>query len=73
MSAQGQKSRKPTVEQVLDIRLRYAIGDREWAKIGCLYGVNSTTVRNAALGVTHMDLPMPRGGADAYGRHRSAL
>ena len=53
--------RKLTVEQVLDIRLRYAVGDREWAKIGRLYGVNSSTVRDAAIGVTHKDLPMPPG------------
>jgi hypothetical protein len=53
--------RKLTVEQVLDIRLRYAVGDREWAKIGRLYGVKPNAVRDAALGVTHKDLPMPPG------------
>jgi hypothetical protein len=53
--------RKLTVEQVLDIRLRYAVGDREWAKIGRLYGVKSGAVRDAALGVTCKDLPMPPG------------
>jgi hypothetical protein len=53
--------RKLTVEQVLDIRLRYAVGDREWARTGRLYGVKADAVRDAALGVTHKDLPMPPG------------
>lgn len=59
MSWPKNTSRKLTVEQVLDIRLRYAVGDREWAKIGRLYGVKSGAVRDAALGLTYKDLPMP--------------
>ncbi len=61
MSNPGTPHRKLTVEQVLDIRLRYAVGDREWAKIGRLYGVKANTVRDAALGVTYKDLTMPPG------------
>lgn len=59
MSRPKKNSHKLTVEQVLDIRLRYAVGDREWAKIGRLYGVKADAVRNAALGVSYKDLPMP--------------
>jgi hypothetical protein len=65
MGSQYNQSRKLTVEQVLDIRLRYAVGDREWAKIGRLHDVNSSTVRNAALGMTHRTCPWRRGNADA--------
>jgi hypothetical protein len=61
MSTKGSSSRKLTVEQVLDMRLRYAVGDREWAKIGRLYGVKSGTIRDAAIGVTYKDLPMQPG------------
>ncbi|WP_114944832.1 hypothetical protein [Microvirga calopogonii] len=64
MSRFKKTSRKLTVEQVLDIRLRYVVGDREWAKIGRLYGVKANAVRDnavrdAALGVSYKDLPMP--------------
>ena len=59
MSNPGTPHRKLTVEQVLDIRLRYAVGDREWTKIGRLYGVRAGAVRDAALGLTYKDLPMP--------------
>ena len=59
MDKGGILRRKLTVEQVLDIRLRYAVGDREWTKIGRLYGVKASAIRDAALGVTYKDLPMP--------------
>jgi hypothetical protein len=62
MSRPNKPYRKLTVEQVLDIRLRYAVGDREWARIGRLYGVKAGAVRDAALGVTYKDLPMPPRG-----------
>jgi hypothetical protein len=62
MSRPNAPHRKPTLEQVLDIRLRYAVGDREWAKIGRLYGVKAGAVRDAALGMTYKDLPMPPRG-----------
>lgn len=61
MSRPKKNSHKLTVEQVLDIRLRYAVGDRRWTKIGRLYGVKADAVRNAALGVSYKDLPMPPG------------
>jgi hypothetical protein len=61
MSKPKNPSRKLSVEQVIDIRLRYALGDREWAKIGRLYRVRSDAVRNAARSVTYKDLPMPPG------------
>jgi hypothetical protein len=59
MDKGGVPRRKLTVEQVLDVQLRYAVGDREWTKIGRLYGVKASTVRDAALGMTYKDLPMP--------------
>ncbi|WP_262027164.1 hypothetical protein [Microvirga sp. Mcv34] len=61
MSRPKKNSHKLTVEQVLDIRLHYAVGDREWAKIGRLHGVKADAVRNAALGVSYKQLPMPPG------------
>ncbi|MBA1156943.1 hypothetical protein [Microvirga mediterraneensis] len=61
MSRPKKNSHKLTVEQVLDIRLRYAVGDRRWTKIGRLYGVKADAVRNAAWGVPYKDLPMPPG------------
>ncbi|WP_162820834.1 hypothetical protein [Microvirga calopogonii] len=59
MSRLKNTPRKLNVEQVLDIRLRYAVRDREWAKIGRLYGSKANAVRNAALGLSYKDLPMP--------------
>jgi hypothetical protein len=59
MAKEGTPRRKLTVEQVLDARLRYAVGERGWSKLGRLYGVTPDIVRNAALGVTYKDLPMP--------------
>jgi hypothetical protein len=61
MSRPNTPHRKLSVEQVLDIRLRFAVGDRKWAKIGRLYGVRASAVRDAALGMTYKDLPMPPG------------
>jgi hypothetical protein len=49
MSRPKNTSRKLTVEQVLDIRLRYAVGNREWTKIGRIYGVKANAVRDVAL------------------------
>jgi hypothetical protein len=51
--------RKLTVEQVLDARLSYAVGDRDWTKLARKYGVGRDIVRSAALGLTYKHLPMP--------------
>jgi hypothetical protein len=54
-------NRKLTVEQVLDARLSYAVGERNWTKLGRKYGVKPDAVRNAALGLSYKHLPMPPG------------
>jgi hypothetical protein len=51
--------RKLTVEQVLEARLRYASGEREFAKFAREYGVNREAIKAAVLGLTFKDLPMP--------------
>ena len=53
---------KLTVEQVLEVRLRYAAGELKWSKLAREYGVSRETVRNAAEGVTFKYLPMPPKG-----------
>jgi hypothetical protein len=55
----AEQSRKLTVEQVLDARLSYAVGDRDWSNLARKYGVNRDIVRSAALGLTYKHLPMP--------------
>ncbi len=52
-------SRKLTVEQVLEARLCYMVGDREWAKLAKRFGVSREAVKAAAMGLTFKDLPMP--------------
>ena len=50
---------KLTVEQVLEARLRYASGEREYAKLAREFGVSREAMRNAVDGMTFKYLPMP--------------
>jgi hypothetical protein len=50
---------KLTVEQVLEARLRYACGEREYSKLAREFGVSREAFRNAVDGVTFKYLPMP--------------
>jgi hypothetical protein len=52
-------NRKLTVEQVLEARLCYMVGDWEWSKLARKFGVSREAVKNAARGATYRDLPMP--------------
>jgi hypothetical protein len=58
-SGEGMSTRKLTVEQVLEARLRYAAGERELSKVAPAYGVGRQVVHSAAVGQTYKDLPMP--------------
>jgi Zn-dependent peptidase ImmA (M78 family) len=51
--------RKLTVEQVLEVRLCYMVGDQEWSKLAKRFGVSREAIKNAAKGATYRDLPMP--------------
>jgi hypothetical protein len=51
--------RKLTTEQVLEARLRYASGEREWSQFARQYGVSREAIKNAVLGMTFKELPMP--------------
>ena len=53
------QTRKLTVEQVLEARLRYAAGEREFGKLAKAYQISRSTITNAVLGRTFKDLPMP--------------
>jgi hypothetical protein len=35
------------------------VGEREWTKLAKRFGVSAEAVRNAAIGLTYRDLPMP--------------
>ena len=50
---------KLTVEQVLEARLRFASGEREFSKLAREFGVSRDAVRHAAEGLTFKYLPMP--------------
>jgi hypothetical protein len=52
-------NRKLTIEQVLEARWRYASGEREWSRFARDYRVGRETIRDAVLGLTFKDLPMP--------------
>jgi hypothetical protein len=52
-------SRKLTVEQVLEARLCYMVGDWQWSKLAKRFGVGPEVVKAAAKGDTYKDLPMP--------------
>jgi hypothetical protein len=58
-SGEGMSTRKLTVEQVLEARLRYAAGERELSKLARAYGVGRQAVQSAAVRHTYKDLPMP--------------
>ena len=53
------QTRKLTVEQVLEARLRYAAGERKFGKLAQFYQVSRSTITNAVLGNTFKELPMP--------------
>jgi hypothetical protein len=53
------QTRRLTVEQVLEARLRYATGEREFGKLAQIYQVSRSTIINAVLGNTFKELPMP--------------
>ena len=53
------KREKLTVEQVLEARMRYAAGEKEFTKLARDYGVSRPTITNAVLGYTFKYLPMP--------------
>ena len=55
----GTSIRKLTVEQVLEVRLCYMVGEREWSQLAKKFGVSAEAVKNAATGATYKDLPMP--------------
>jgi hypothetical protein len=50
---------KLTVEQVLEARLRYASGEREFSKLAREFGVSREAIRNAVDGLTFKYLPKP--------------
>jgi hypothetical protein len=56
-------NRKLTTEQVLEARLRFASGEREWGKLSRDYGVSRETIKSAVVGETFKELPMPPKGA----------
>jgi DNA-binding GntR family transcriptional regulator len=55
----GMGRTKLTVEQVLEARLRYASGEREYSKLARDFGVSREAIRNAIDGLTFKYLPMP--------------
>jgi hypothetical protein len=55
----GMSRTKLTVEQVLEVRLRFASGQREFSKLAREFGVSREAVRNAVEGLTFKYLPMP--------------
>ena len=60
------RKRKLTEEQVLEARLRYAAGEREWGKLSKDYGVSRGVIKSAVKSETFKELPMPpkRGRGD---------
>jgi hypothetical protein len=53
------RKRKLATEQVLEARLRYASGEREWGKFSRDYGVSRGVIKSAIIGETFKELPMP--------------
>lgn len=53
------RKRKLTTEQVLEARLRFASGEREWGRLSKDYGVSREAIKSAVLGMTFKELPMP--------------
>jgi hypothetical protein len=58
-SGMSNSSRKLTVEQVLEVRLCYIAGEREWARLAKKFGVSREAIKAAAVGLTFKELPMP--------------
>ncbi len=58
----GMRKTKLTVEKVLEARLRYTAGEREFARLAIDYGVSRSAIANAVLGYTFKHLPMPPRG-----------
>lgn len=56
------QTRRLTVEQVLEARLRYAAGEQDFKKLAVAYRISRSTITNAVLGKTFKDLPMPPRG-----------
>jgi hypothetical protein len=56
------QTKKLTVEQVIEARLRYAAGEQDIKKLAQDYRISPSTLANAVLGRTFKDLPMPPGG-----------
>jgi hypothetical protein len=50
--------RKLSVEQVLEARLCYMIGDWQWSKLAKRFGVGPEVVKADDKGITYKDLPM---------------
>jgi hypothetical protein len=53
------RKRKLTTEQVLEARLRFTSGEREWGRFSKDYGVSREAIKSAVLGLTFKELPMP--------------
>ena len=53
------QTKKLTVEQVLEARLRYSAGEQDFKKLAEAYQISPSTLVNAVLGRTFEDLPMP--------------
>jgi hypothetical protein len=53
------RKRKLTTEQVLEARLRFASGEREWGKLSREYCVSRGVIKSAVMGETFKELPMP--------------
>ena len=64
----AKSSRKLSVEQVLEARLCYMVGDWQWSKLAKKFGVGPEVVKAAAKGFTYRDLPMPPKREEQLGR-----
>lgn len=53
------RKRKLTTEQVLEARMRFTSGEREWGKLSRDYGVSRGVIKSAVMGETFKELPMP--------------
>lgn len=56
------QTKKLTVEQVIEARLRYAAGEQDLKKLAQEYRISASTLANAVLGRTFKELPMPPRG-----------
>jgi hypothetical protein len=53
------RKRRLAIEQVLEARLRFASGERQWGKFSTEYGVSREAIKNPVLGLSFKELPMP--------------